>query len=593
MASPHRSWQETSASMVEHLNSTIDKIQPPVPACPQKLPNNVIGLAGALLAAKVVTITEMSVEVLLPKLASGDLTSTEVTTAFLQRAGLASRLTNCVTEMLPDRALGRAKYLDDYLAEHKKPIGPMHGLPISVKEHIGMRGLDLNAGFVSWVGRIAEDDALILKLLWNAGCVFYVRTTEPQALMHLETSNNIYGVTVNPYNRALTSGGSSGGEGALIGFRGSCLGIGTDIGGSIRSPAANNGVFGLRPTSHRLPVSGWSATMLGSEHIIPVIGPLSTSLEGIKLFTKTLIDQKPWLYEPVCVSIPWKDTSSGTLLRKASSGQRRLRIGVLADDGVVKPHPPILRGINSVMDRLKDHSDIEVIEFPPYKSEEAWRVISSLYFADGAEEGQHIISITECWWIDTDSLAEKAAINASGEPMLPLTDFIITNNPNVKALTVPELWKLTQDREDYKAAFTQHWNSINTSLPGPNESRLVEASAMSQQDLMVDVILTPAGPGCAPPLNCSRYWNYTSQWNLLDYPCLIFPTGLQAGNEDVADKAYVPRNSQDKYNHELYKPETYIDAPISLQLVGRRYEEEKLIEALEFITDVAKLPLSR
>ncbi|KAK3675405.1 hypothetical protein LTR78_004915 [Recurvomyces mirabilis] len=574
MASPHRSWQEISASMVEHLNSTIDKIQPPVPACPQTLPNNVIGLAGALLAEKVVTITEMPVEVLLPKLASSDLTSTEVTTAFLQRAGLASRMINCATEMLPDRALVRAKYLDDYLAEHKKPIGPMHGLPISVKEHIGMKGLDLNAGFVSWVGRIAEDDALILKLLWNAGCVFYVRTTEPQALMHLETSNNLYGVTVNPYNRALTSGGSSGGEGALIGSRGSCLGIGTDIGGSIRSPAANNGVFGLRPTSHRLPVSGWSATMLGSEHIIPVIGPLSTSLEGIKLFAKTLIDQKPWLYEPVCVSLPWKDTSSGTLLRIAASGQRKLRIGVLADDGVVKPHPPIIRGIKSVLSRLKDHSDIEVVDFPPYKPEEAWRIISSLYFADGAEE-------------------EKAAINASGEPMLPLTDFIITDNPNVKALTIPELWILTQDREAYKAAFTQHWNSTSTSLPGPNDSKLVKANAMSQQDLMVDVILTPAGPGCAPPLNCSRYWNYTSQWNLLDYPCLIFPTGLQAGHEDAADKDYVPRNAQDKYNHELYKPETYIDAPISLQLVGRRYEEEKLIEALEFITDVAELPLSR
>ena len=92
---------------------------------------------------------------------------------------------NCVTELLPDRALARAKELDAYYAEHKKTVGPLHGLPISVKEHIGMRGLGLNAGFVSWWDRVADEDAHILKILWNAGCVFYVRTTQPQTLVEL------------------------------------------------------------------------------------------------------------------------------------------------------------------------------------------------------------------------------------------------------------------------------------------------------------------------------------------------------------------------------------------------------------------------
>jgi hypothetical protein len=101
--------------------------------------------------------------------------------------------TNCITELLPQRALERAAYLDAYLAEHKKPIGPLHGLPISVKEHIGMKGLDWNGGFVSWVGKVAKDDAHILSILWSAGCVFYVRSTQPQSLMHLETSSNLYG----------------------------------------------------------------------------------------------------------------------------------------------------------------------------------------------------------------------------------------------------------------------------------------------------------------------------------------------------------------------------------------------------------------
>ncbi|TKA82982.1 hypothetical protein B0A55_01536 [Friedmanniomyces simplex] len=558
---------------MEHREQTLAAIEPAVPDPAKELPLNVTSIPKQLLPTDVLSITETSPENLIQKLASGNLSSTAVTKAFLQRAGLASKLTNCVTEFLPDRALARAKYLDDYLATHGRPMGLLHGLPISVKEHLSMKGLDINAGFVSWVGRIAPDDALILKLLRNAGALFYVRTTEPQALMHLETDNNIYGVTVNPYNTGLTSGGSSGGEGALIGMRGSCLGIGTDIGGSIRSPAANNGLFGLRPTTYRLPVGGWSAAMLGSEQIIPVIGPLSTSLDGVKVFMKTLIDQQPWLYEPSLVSMPWKETSSASLLRKGSDGKRKLRVGILADDGVVKPHPPILRGINTLVTKLREHPDIELVEFPPYKHEEAWRIISSLYFADGAAE-------------------EREAINASGEPWRPLTDFIITDNPNVKNLSISEVWGLTQDREGYKAAYNQHWNSINTGLPGPETKAEVQVEAVAEMDKMVDVILTPTGPGCAPPHDCARYWGYTAQWNLLDYPCLVFPTGLQAGGDDMAEEGYTPRNEQDKYNYELYKPETYVDAPISLQLVGRRFEDEKLIEALEMMTEVAGMPFN-
>ncbi len=124
-----------------------------------------------------------------------------------------------------------------------------------------MKGLGLNAGFISWWDQQGNDDALVLKILWNAGCVFYARTTQPQTLMHLETSSNLYGTTINPFNSQLTCGGSSGGEGALIGMRGSCLGVGSDIGGSVRSPAANCGLYGLRPSSYRIPMGGLSATM--------------------------------------------------------------------------------------------------------------------------------------------------------------------------------------------------------------------------------------------------------------------------------------------------------------------------------------------
>lgn len=100
-----------------------------------------------------------------------------------------------------------------------------------------MKGLRLNAGYIAWWDEIAKEDAHVLQVLQRAGAVFHARTTQPQSLMHLETDSNLYGVTVNPYNRDVSAGGSSGGEGALVALRGSCLGIGTDVGGKSQAIA--------------------------------------------------------------------------------------------------------------------------------------------------------------------------------------------------------------------------------------------------------------------------------------------------------------------------------------------------------------------
>jgi Asp-tRNA(Asn)/Glu-tRNA(Gln) amidotransferase A subunit family amidase len=125
-----------------------------------------------------------------------------------------------LTELQWNEAIERAKYLDSL----PEPCGPLHGLPISTKESHGSKVSDgsSNVGFVAWIGTPLAR-SLVYDILWDAGCVFYARTTLPQTVMHLETNNNIYGRTVNPYNRGLTPGGSSGGEGALIGMRGSLL----------------------------------------------------------------------------------------------------------------------------------------------------------------------------------------------------------------------------------------------------------------------------------------------------------------------------------------------------------------------------------
>ncbi|ORY19818.1 amidase signature domain-containing protein [Clohesyomyces aquaticus] len=538
------SWGEIAKKAQDHRDASIALLDPPLPEIAE-LPLNSTPVPKTILTAEEVAITEADPVGLVSQLASGTLTSVQVTEAFLRRAGLAQKLTNCVTELLPVASLERATYLDSYIKEHGKPIGPLHGLPISVKEHIGMKGLTLNAGFIAWHDRTADQNALILDILYAAGAVFYVRTTQPQTLMHLETSSNFYGETVNPFNRTLTSGGSSGGEGAIIGMRGSCLGIGTDIGGSIRSPAANNGVYGLRPTSYRLPLSGLSATMLGQEQIVPVIGPLSTSLGGVKLFMKTLIDAQPWLQEPSLLPFPWKTASQ---IPTDASGNKTLKIAVLYDDGVVRPHPPVLRALKTVAEKLARVQGVQVTEWKPYKHAEAWTIISSLYFCDGGKE-------------------ESEAIEASGEPWRPLSKFIIKENENVKRHSVREVWDWTVKREEYRTEYARLWGDV-------------------------DVILCPVGPGAAPPLNCARYWGYTAQWNLLDYPALIAPITKVDPEIDLADTSYKPRNPKDAYNHDLYSPEKYANAPVSLQLVGRRYEDEKVVEAMEYMMEKVGAPFT-
>ncbi|EON62575.1 hypothetical protein W97_01799 [Coniosporium apollinis CBS 100218] len=553
-SSHRRSWQDIAKQAQKHRDETIAAVQPLVPDVASDLPLNVSGIPKELLSEREIEITETAPEDLVELMSTGTITSTEVTTAFLRRAGSAQKLTNCLTELLPARALLRAAELDDYIEKHRRPIGPLHGLPISVKEHISLAGLDCNGGFISWVGRLAPRDAYICTLLWRAGAVFYARTTQPQTLMHLETSSNLYGATVNPFQRELSSGGSSGGEGALLGCRGSCLGVGTDIGGSVRSPAGNCGVYALKPTSYRLPIGGFTATMVGQEHVVPAVGPMSTSLGGVKMFMRAILDQKPWLVEPSCVPFEWREEKSW--LRVDGEGRKRLKVGVIWDDGVVRPHPPVTRALKEVVDKLAEVDGIEVVEWNPWKHDLAWEIIASLYFCDAGA-------------------GETAAIDASGEPWRPLSSFIIKENPFVKNRMIADVWRLTEMREQYRADYAKIWN---------------DTACGANAGGAVDVILCPVTPGAAPPLDCARYWGYTSQWNLLDYPALVFPVTKVEPEVDLVEEGHEPRNEKDKYNYELYKPEKYRGAPISLQLVARRYEDEKVIEALEYIQQRIDLP---
>ncbi len=534
-----RPWQDIAQEAQDYRDATINELSPAAPEIPSQIPKNVMHFPEKLLRQNDWDTTSLHLEELIPLLQQGQISAVEATSAYLQRAVVAQGVTNCLTELLPTQALERARELDAYFEKHQKPVGPLHGLPISAKEHVGFKGLRCTTGYVSHWDNIAKEDAHTVQVLHDAGAVFHCRTTVPQTMMHLETDSNLYGVTKNPHNTNLTSGGSSGGEGALIALGGSQLGIGSDVGGSIRNPAANCGVYGLKPTAFRIPTDGWGYMMAGADTVESVLGPLSSSLYGLKLFMKTIIDSQPWLTEPALIPMPWRSYAIPT--------DRPLRIGVLWHDEIVRPHPPITRALQTVTDKLKAHG-IEIIDFPPYLHDEAWAIIASLYFTDGGA-------------------ADADEIKKSGEPWRPLSKWIIQENSCVKKLSVGELSYWLEEREAYRKEYALHWNKHN-----------------------IDALLCPVGPGVAPKHNTAKYWNYTSQWNLLDYPGVVFPVCRVDKEVDVMKDEGKPLSGRDEENRKLWDAEEFHGVPVGLQLVGRRFEDEKVLGILEHIKGEIGLP---
>jgi amidase len=281
---------------------------------------------------------------------------------------------NCLHEIFFDAAIADAQKLDDYYAEHKKPIGPLHGLPVSLKDQFHVKDVETTMGYVGWIGtfegkketgkeRVFESE--MVTELRNLGAILYCKTSVPHTLMAGETINNIIGYTFNPKNRNLACGGSSGGEGALIGLKGSPVGFGTDIGGSIRIPAVFNGLYGIRPSSGRLPYEGMANSMDGQNSILSVVGPLATSVGALKLVIKGLLSQQPWLHDPLVAEIPWRDEHEQAvfdIVKSGSGGQ--LVFGILPTDGLVGPHPPVRRAMDIVVKTIEKIGH-KVVEWKP------------------------------------------------------------------------------------------------------------------------------------------------------------------------------------------------------------------------------------
>ncbi|KAI0669931.1 general amidase [Trametes maxima] len=498
-----------------------------------------------LLTDRELEITETAdVSTLLKKLANTEWSAVEVTTAFSKRAIIAHQAVNCLTEIFIDQALERATELDAYLKEKGTVMGPLHGLPVSLKDQFPIKGLETVMGYAAWIGKVAEDDAVVVKLLLQAGAVLFVRTNVPQTLMWGETYNNVFGRTLNPYNRRLTPGGSSGGESALIAMHGSPLGVGSDIGGSIRIPSHFCGIYGFKPSSHRIPSYGVVNSLDGQESVPTALGPLTTSLSGVTAFFRSILDQEPWRYCPSTVPKPWSEDDYSL---KSRGGGVKLCFGIMWDEGSIKPHPPILRAL-AITQKALEAAGHKVIEWKSLKHADYVAIARSNFLADGSQDYNSCLTTGEPLINSMDPNADPNDIPAFRIPRQPLTAF--------------QIWQLNKEKRALRKELLDRWEAT-ASETGTGRP--------------IDVLICPAAPYAAVPHGQTRSSIYTIIWNTMDYPALIIPVTKVDPEVDVKPTREDFWSEEDKRVHGMYNPDIYKGVPVGIQLVGPTLQEEVVL----------------
>ncbi|KAF4310423.1 Amidase [Botryosphaeria dothidea] len=470
-------------------------------------------------------------------------TSVAVVTAFCKRAIIADQVSCCLSQWFMDEAVARAASLDEHLARTGETVGPLHGVPVSIKEHMAIAGHTSSYGYVSTTEHM-DADAQMIGILRSLGAVFYVKTNQPQSIMHLESDSHL-GRVLLPHNINLSAGGSTGGEAALIALRGSVLGVGTDIGGSVRGPAGFCGIYGFKPTCYTLPMEGFLPHGFAAElNVLCSTGPMCTSLRDMDFFMRLVLSTQPHLSDPLVFPTPW--TGAKTPL----PAHRPLQIGLMLTDGAITPQPPVTRALRWAQQRLAPLSTVALKPYVPHRAAHAMQLIRRMYWPDGGA-------------------AVRRALQAGGEPMHALTQHVLADAEAPAELSATQVSAQRVERDAFRRAFARDWR---------------------EQD--VDVVLCPVfvGPACAH--DSALYWNYTALWNFVDYPGAVFPTPVVAGRkgEERYGEAEAGVLSEEcAHVRRLWGETDFLGAPVDLQLVAPKHFDNLLFGALEVVKEALEL----
>jgi amidase len=305
--------------------------------------------------------------------------SQEVVEAYLKRIETVNPQLNAVAQLTADEALAQARQADAALAS-KEIIGPLHGVPMTIKDQFDTAGVISTAGTGGRAAFVPQKDATAVARMRSAGAILLGKTNLPEFAIAFETDNLVYGRTNNPYDLSRTPGGSSGGEAAIIACGGSPLGLATDAAGSIRWPAHCCGIAGIKPTRGRVPMTGVFPPTIGTTGSLWHAGVLARYVEDLAL-TLPIISGVDWR-DPAVIDMPLEDPYAVDM--------KGLRVAFHTDNGIATPTSEIAQVVRSMAIALSETGMI-VEEARPYGIEQSYDLMRNLFAADGGAAVQQLM----------------------------------------------------------------------------------------------------------------------------------------------------------------------------------------------------------
>lgn len=307
-------------------------------------------------------IINLSASQLVEKIKSCEITAKEAFLAYAFNIATIGKDLNLIADVNFDLSFEYAIKADETIknTKDKNSLPKLIGLPFSIKEHIYIEGFRSTQGLLKFCDNVVKENSYICEILFKEGAVPLCKSNIPQGMIAFESLNNLYGNALNPWNINKSTGGSSGGEGGLIASFSSPIGIGTDIGGSIRAPSMNNGIFGFKPTINRLSKKGIlqinKKTVIGFNAVDYSVGPMGRNVDDLVLFCKTL-------FGTFINDFNTNNAKFNEGKYEEYASKKNLRIGFDYSSIRCPVAEGIKESIDIVLDKLKSQGH-QVIQFP-------------------------------------------------------------------------------------------------------------------------------------------------------------------------------------------------------------------------------------
>ncbi|KFR00263.1 Fatty-acid amide hydrolase 1, partial [Nipponia nippon] len=497
------------------------------------------------------------------KLQEGSLSPKTVLYTYIEKALEVTQQTNCLRHFIPECE----EQLQEIQQQEEK--GLLYGIPVSIKDHIGHKGHLSTCGLVQCLGTPVQEDSVLVKVLKRQGAIPFAMTNVSQSLFNYDCSNPIFGQTLNPFNHQKSPGGSSGGEGALIAGGGSILGIGSDIGGSIRLPSSFCGLCGLKPTAKRLSV--WCTRLLNVDvcfHPTPVpcaLGPMARDVDSLALCMKALLCEEMFQLDPTVPPIPFDE--------EVYSSSAPLRVGYYDTDGYMPLPPCMRRAVRETKEALQAAGHQLVPFSPPRIHYVMNELFLKTFFADG---GRAWLNVFTGGIVDPNL---KSQVNCCKIPRLgkkllalilkPLCSLIKLKNVATISTcrSVKEMWNHHHQIEAYHTEFIARW-----------------------RELQLDVVLCPVlGPAFTTgyPGKLLTAISSTMLYNVLNFPAGVVPvsTVTEADEEELKLYRGCCDDPWDQTLKQVCNMET-VGLPVAVQCVALPWQEEL---CLRFMKEVETL----